>query len=268
VHPTLFVSPWFAFLALFCSFVRLVIPLKPQGVPSYGNAGQFACDAVCVTLQSQLQPQQSGKDTLVGSLEHAALLPMAAFDLWPSGKKRCFPAEVHWFEAKQLLVVLVRTQYVASMKQQFTHDLLAWLHGVVSPQTVVVTLCSASLEGRDDDVINSNRFFCAATSMGDMQQRLAPQLAANLGMFYDLSAQVKEASPYRGGDISSAFLEECSALGMPALVLGRFCTEGDNTGDGVQLAGVLLSLWLTPDVQPLRIQAPASWQLGYGPDVL
>src|SRR5690606_35596891 len=98
--------------------------------------------------------------------------------------------------------------------------------------------------------------------------RLHPQLASHLAMFYNMTSQAKEAPPSRSGDISTAFLEECASMGIPSLVFGRFCTEGDNTGDGVQLAGVLMTSWLTTDVQQLRIQAPASWKLGFGPAAL
>lgn len=154
------------------------------------------------------------------------------------------------------------------MKEQFIHDLLAWLHSVSSPNAVNVALYSASLEGQDDDAIKGNRIFYAASAAEEVKQRLHPQLAGHLAMFYDITSQAKEASPYHSGDITNTFLTECTSLNVAGLVLGRFCSEGDNTGDGVQLAGLLMTSWLTPDVQQLRIKAPASWQLGFGPEAM
>jgi hypothetical protein len=59
--------------------------------------------------------------------------------------------------------------------------------------------------------------------------------------------------------------EACSQEGLPLTLLIKFAAEGDNSVDGLTLAGALNSLLSFLGDQGSRLRTPPSWQHVFGP---
>ena len=82
----------------------------------------------------------------------------------------------------------------------------------------------------------------------------------------ELEKRVGQEEPFLpGSGVAVRLVGACQQAGLECAVLSRFCEEGDNSRDGMELAGAV-GEWLDCSPPPGRAwRAPPSWRLLFGP---
>ena len=178
----------------------------------------------------------SNKFELVGWLSSCALVPVAGPDPFGDGKTMCSAADVYVNHSLRLLVVQLRSALLRGLKRVFIQEILdfATLVGVTS----ICCLSSAFSFTRSDAELQSRsqvRWTCTPQAVKSQIGKEFNKIFGS-GLHYD-----SENGVIPGGGFAGQLLRQCSKAECPisCIVLFRFCSEGDNTMDAIDLANHL-----------------------------
>eukprot|EP00092_Neocalanus_flemingeri_P008357 GFUD01009011.1.p1 GENE.GFUD01009011.1~~GFUD01009011.1.p1 ORF type:complete len:249 (-),score=89.30 GFUD01009011.1:55-801(-) len=218
---------------------------------SVGNVGQLATDVVLATLQP----------TLVSQVHHPSLIAVCGPDpLSDNSASLSCAMQLYTHTDTKLAVVQIRSGFLPGKAHQFMADLLTWC----KQQQVarVVSLTSSHAHERSDKQLTGTTLRYLATQgvqLGDNFVKLEQRESfPGLG-----PGEVPDQIFLPGSGIAKRLLVMCQEMGMEGVVLSKFCEEGDNTRDGIELADYL-NKWLSW-VEGDKYKAPPSWKHLFGP---
>lgn len=169
------------------------------------------------------------------------------------------------------LLIQQRSPCFPSKYQQYSYDYIQFLTSFQAQHIFI--LCGSTTLGLSDEILQSNRFF----HYGNPSLELFPQLLVELKQYQvahipwpqqrqstpeELQEEVIDGSPIVSNVIqtllSSQQLENYT-------ILGRFCNEGNNLGDSIDLVVFIIKALQFFDVNKVRLTFPTSWNSLFGP---
>lgn len=224
---------------------------------SVGNVGQLAVDVLLATLQP----------SLVSQVHHPSLIPCCGSDpIHPDSSVLTTAMQLYMEEAKKLAVFQIRSGLLPGQGAKFLADLLGWCQdrGVGK----IVCLTSAHSHERSDSQLSGSPLRYLATP-GLSLAHPFPESFTRLESKEQFPGLHREEEPepvfIPGGGLAKRFLSGCEQRGVQGLILLKFCAEGDNTQDAIQVADYLHQYlpWL-PSPQT-KYSVPPSWRHLFGP---
>ncbi|XP_038602582.1 proteasome assembly chaperone 2 isoform X2 [Tachyglossus aculeatus] len=234
---------------------------------SVGNVGQLATDLIISTLN---MPK-------VGYFYTDCLVPMVGNNPYASTENNSTElsvnAEVYSLPSKNLVVLQIRSPFIKYKSRSFCEALLSWVKS--SKCARVVVLSSSHAYQRDDQQLQGTPF----------RYLFTPELQKNIGnqiqhlnwkeMEETLSfPEIQDSEmciQIPGGGITKLLYKLSCSEGIQMAVLLKFCSEGDNIPDAIDLANYLnewLQVLKTPSNDPKAAtpqwKIPSSWRLLFG----
>jgi hypothetical protein len=263
-------------------------------VPSNGNAGQMAADALCCNSSFRK----------VGLILSAFLVPMSGYDSFGEQRKNelCSPCDIYSADNSGMVVIIQRSACRLGFQRAFYKELSEKLMSVFGKDSTVSILTGAGLETINDPS-KKLLFVPPVTSEAMLKMQKNENLsglmrvveafesipgyvllgaaggvdASEQGKIDDATtAQLKKSNPLLdtvldfstkvhvnaekpvgmgGGALLYHFL---SGSGVATSIIGNFVYEGDNRDDGIRLARALIE-GIFPEQQNAEIITPASW---------
>jgi len=224
---------------------------------SVGNVGQLAIDVVLATL----------KPTLITQIIHPSLIPCCGADPLNVGSPVLTTAMQLYVHPESKLVVLqIRSGILPGKGSAFLTDLLEWAKE--NKITRLVCLTSSHAHERSDIQLRGSPLRFLASSALDKDSPV-PEGFTRLETKERFPGLCTEEQPEAvfipGGGLAKRFLVGCEEKEMQGLVLLKFCAEGDNTQDAIQVADYLqqYTAWRPPTCSNYLV--PPSWQHLFGP---
>jgi len=224
---------------------------------SVGNVGQLAIDVVLATL----------KPTLVTQILHPSLIPCAGADPLKVGSPILTTAmQLYIHPESKLVVFQIRSGLLPGKGGAFLTDLLEWAKEVKITRLVCLTSSHAH-ERSDVQLRGSPLRFLASPSLA--KEAPVPESFIRLETKERFPGLCSEEQPEAlfipGGGLAKRFLLGCEEKEMQGLVLLKFCAEGDNTQDAIQVADYLQQYTAWRPSTCSNYLVPPSWQHLFGP---
>jgi len=224
---------------------------------SVGNVGQLAIDVVLATL----------KPTLITQILHPSLIPCAGADPLNVGSPILTTAmQLYIHPESKLAVFQIRSGLLPGKGGAFLTDLLEWAKEVKI--TRLVCLSSSHAHERSDVQLRGSPLRFLASSTLDKEASL-PEGFIRLETKERFPGLCNEEQPeglfIPGGGLAKRFLQGCEEKEMQGLVLLKFCAEGDNTQDAIQVADYLQQYTAWRPSACSNYLVPPSWQHLFGP---
>ena len=219
---------------------------------SVGNVGQLAVDVLLATLQP----------VLLSQMHHPSLLPVCGADpLSSTSTSLSCAMQLYTHQPARLAVVQVRSGIIPGQAAHFVQDLLAWCKQ--SQVERVVTLTSSFAHERSDKQLTGSSLRYLATPGITLGQEfvMLEQKESFPGLVPGQPVPDQIFLP--GSGMAKKLLVMCQDLGLEGVVMSKFCEEGDNTRDGIELADYL-NKWLKW-VEGEKYKVPPSWKYLFGP---
>jgi len=224
---------------------------------SVGNVGQLAVDVLLATL----------KPSLVSQVHHPSLIPCCGSDpINPDSGVLTTAMQLYMDESTKMGVFQIRSGLLPGQGAKFVADLLGWCQerGVGR----IVCLTSSHSHERSDKQLSGTPLRYLATSSLTSSYPVPESFTRleNKEQFPGLRREEQpEAVFIPGGGLAKRFLSGCEQGGLQCLVLLKFCSEGDNTADAIQVADYLHQyLPWRPSSQD-KYSVPPSWRHLFGP---
>jgi len=224
---------------------------------SVGNVGQLAIDVVLATL----------KPTLVTQILHPSLIPCVGADPLNVGSPILTTAmQLYIHPESKLAVFQIRSGLLPGKGGAFLRDLLEWAKEVKITRLVCLTSSHAH-ERSDVQLRGSPLRFLASPSLA--KEAPVPESFIRLETKERFPGLCSEEQPEAlfipGGGLAKRFLLGCEEKEMQGLVLLKFCAEGDNTQDAIQVADYLQQYTAWRPSTCSNYLVPPSWQHLFGP---
>ena len=226
---------------------------------SVGNVGQLAIDVVLATLKPTLITQvriicQGSflRPNCLKSIQilHPSLIPCAGADPLNVGSPILTTAmQLYIHPESKLVVFQIRSGLLPGKGGAFLTDLLEWAKEVKI--TKLVCLSSSHAHERSDVQLRGSPLRFLASSTLDKEASVPEgfiRLESKERFPGICSQEQPEAMFIPGGGLAKRFLQGCEEKEMQGLVLLKFCAEGDNTQDAIQVKQVLGGLQLCTKV--------------------
>ncbi|KAG2482237.1 hypothetical protein HYH03_018820 [Edaphochlamys debaryana] len=234
---------------------------------SYANVGELAVDVLVASLQpASLGPVESvnvlpavGND----AFDAAGPGPRAGLAGPSGGGALCTALELFGVPGRPLVFLQQRAPAMLGRQAAFAQELVSWLVAAGAAAVVVLTGLDAGLRG--DRQLDSSPFRFLASSdelraavsaaaaapppptipapwaPPPTADPFAPPLAAQ--PLAELEPEVRQEELELHHSLPPwPVVQECTAQGLPYVMLGCFAAEGDNGGEGLGLAGHALRL--------------------------
>ena len=237
---------------------------------SHGNVGQLALDLLVNTLLAQTALER------VGYLNSSNVLAVAGNATWSTLGGLSVGMEVFSDATAKLTLVQLRAPPADGRTAAFAAELAAWVGGAGFEKTL---LLGGSQPSPLVDTITQQapRYACTASAGGAAggAAALAAEvpLAAALAALEESGCRALEgqaagaallSEAVRFGGLARPLFRAMGAAALPLVVLVRFCSEGDNTQEGAQLATVANGFCGSP----LAPQLPPGMEEGAIPEQL
>lgn len=236
---------------------------------STGNAGQLALDVI---LNTQLNNSGLQRE---GTLESEHLLPVTGLEQFGSPIMTAaksyhdhflvMPLEV--YSSRSIVYIQQRSTHLPNKQQQFATALVGFLKS--SSASGLVILTGAKLSPLFEASLKCNKLFhtTASTSLKSM----FPELDVLLAMTQEIPS--KHLESVEGMPLSKCIYDmachECFAMGV--LLLGRFCSDGNNVHDGIVLASSVSDAMNLTEKEYFsdysNVARPMSWRTLAGADL-
>jgi proteasome assembly chaperone 2 len=224
---------------------------------SVGNVGQLAVDVLLATL----------KPSLVSQVHHPSLIPCCGSDPLDLDSSVLTTAmQLYVQDTCKLAVFQIRSGLLPGLGSQFLNDLLGWCtdQGV----SRVVCLASSHAHERSDAQLSGSPLrYLATPSLTEICP--VPQTFTRLETKQQFPGLHKEEEPEAvfipGGGLAKRFITGCEERGFQGLVLLKFCSEGDNTQDAIQVADYLDQYLSWRPSSETHYRVPPSWKHLFGP---
>jgi len=221
---------------------------------SVGNVGQLCIDVV---LENLSPPPSFSCQVL-----HPSLIQVVSVDCMEGlGSTLSTALQVYRCDVKKLLIFQIRSGILPGQGAVFISDLLDWFKEMNCSEMIV--LGSSHAHERTDAQIEGSPLRYTSS-----WERTVPENFIKLesrSRFPGLISDETEDSIFiPGGGISKRILENSKQRKLSLTLLLKFCSEGDNSVDGVVLAEYLDQLVSVRD-RELKTKLPASWSHLFGP---
>ena len=220
---------------------------------SVGNVGQLAIDVVLATLKPTLITQVGILLRFLRFLNrlqiiHPSLIPCCGADPLNVGSPVLTTAMQLYVHPESKLVVLqIRSGILPGKGSAFLTDLLEWAKE--NKITRLVCLTSSHAHERSDIQLRGSPLRFLASSALDKDSPV-PEGFTRLETKERFPGLCTEEQPEAvfipGGGLAKRFLIGCEEKEMQGLVLLKFCAEGDNTQDAIQVKGSEVCQFLVP----------------------
>ena len=218
---------------------------------SVGNVGQLAVDVVLATLKPKLVTQVFRifdiklvvtKNLKFVQILHPSLIPCCGADPLSIGSPVLTTALQMYIHAESKLVVLqIRSGLLPGKGGVFLADLLEWSKENKISRLVCLTSSHAH-ERSDIQLRGSPLRFLASSALDEASP--VPEGFVKLETKEKFPGLCREEQPEAvfipGGGLAKRFLVGCEEKEMQGLVLLKFCAEGDNTQDAIQVTSFLV----------------------------
>ena len=234
---------------------------------SHGNVGQLALDLLVNTLLAQTALER------VGYLNSSNVLAVAGNATWSTLGGLGVGMEVFSDASAKLTLVQLRAPPADGRTAAFAAELAAWIGGAGFDKTL---LLGGSQPSPLVDTITQQapRYACTAAAAGGAAALAAEEpLAAAVAVLEESGCRPLEGQAagaallneaVRFGGLARPLFQAMGAAALPLVVLVRFCSEGDNTQEGAQLATVANGFCGSP----LAPQLPPGMEEGAIPEQL
>lgn len=215
-----------------------------------GNVAQLTTDLLIATLKMEK----------VATCWHPSIVPLIGPRAFAHDTDSTTTAcELYVSESKKLAIFQIRTPLVATLMQDFFNQLVRHLVDQRITRLIILT----SSHAYEKHTVSATPFEYVANEM--FTERIKPGVDERHWNAFD-------GSLIYGGGYANALLAVATANQLPAIVLFKYVSEGDNTPDATQLVGQLNG-WL--NVLPLddkgglkkgttKLIVPISWKYLYG----
>ncbi|PNF28598.1 Proteasome assembly chaperone 2 [Cryptotermes secundus] len=227
---------------------------------SVGNAAQLAVDL----LITKIKPQK------VGLIWHPAIMPLVGGDPYSLNETALTTsAEVFYSGQWKLVIFQIRSPIMQEASQDFVDRITEWIKENYIDKIVILSGIF-DYTRNDSEIAGPSVKFVASRTFRekcDVLQRLGDQTATSgyqtcSVVICDGSQDPKKISMY-GGGISWKFFNACNVGGIPAVVLMKYCSEGDNIPDAILLCTHLNTL-LNFAPSDCNWESPPSWTGMFG----
>ncbi len=223
---------------------------------SVGNVGQLAVDVLLASLDPPPR--------LISQVVHPSLIPVVGGDPLKENSTAVITALQLYLQADQQLAIMqIRSGILPGKGQQFIQDLICWSKEKKLKEIILVG--SSHAHERTDSQLSGTPLRYLTT-----WERAVPAdflLLEKRERFPGLSTGEEGDTVFiPGGGIARRLYECCLEEGVALTLLIKFAAEGDNSVDGLVLAGALNALIsFLADRGRQQLRAPPSWQHVFGP---
>lgn len=231
--------------------ISLIRPTDLSGykalIPSIGvgNVAQLAVDLIIATLKLER----------IGTGWHSALMPVFGPPAYHHDNvNKTTSLEVYANQELKLVVFQIRSPLVASLVDRFHQDLLEFLAANKFSEVIILTSSHAyekhSVETSPFEYIANEQFKSLHKDTLDKQNW--PEFTNNV---------------LHGGGNGKKLLALCTERDIPAFLLFKYVSEGDNSPDASQLLGELNKLhklFERDENGQVKFTTPLSWNLLFG----
>jgi hypothetical protein len=276
-------------------------PIILCSLPSYGNLGQMAIDCLISTYSSMNQLQHVGYGLASKFLYPCC--GYDSFSNNPAEKPRlCLPIEgkfsnlvsetyisfsVYSILDTNYLLIQQRSPCFPHLLQEYSQEFVQFLNSL-NPQQIFLLSGSTTL-GLSDEILQSHRFFDFGNRSFDQFPEFSIQLKQYKFAHFPwpdnhhlLGEQGTPPSLEYGDGPAVEKIEDDVVDGSPLVshlihriaetqitdkvtILGRFCNEGNNLGDAIDLVVFVAKAFNIFDLSTVKLTFPASWSHLFGP---
>lgn len=238
-------------------------------IPSEGSVGQLAIDIILSALD------KSSKLVREGSFESFDLLPVLGVDRLSSTSAKfvCMPVEVYSVESSSCVIIQQRSACIKGKLQSFSKALKDLLTSFGIERLVI--LCGASPCDLFESAMKGDRLFSSVSqSDNDIKSFIGsyPELQSLLENSYEIQPTSDGWNEVRGMPLAKTIARVDRSEGnFPVYLLGKFCSDGNNANDGINLARAvsialgIIEIKYFEDTE--RISRPESWSKLFGADI-
>jgi len=230
---------------------------------SVGNVGQLAVDVILATI----------KPTLVSQVHQPSLIPLVGSDpLSDSGNTLTTAMQLYTTITEsglKLAVLQIRSGLLPGQGDSFILDLVSWCQEMQVERVVCLTSSHAH-ERLDQQLTGVPLRYLATTSLAStLPTTFIPlETREKLPSLGPGEEKEPDTEYIPGGGLARRLLVRCREKGQSALVLLKFCSEGDNTTDGLMVADYLnqyLAFTKEEVEKKQKYRVPPSWKHLFGP---
>jgi proteasome assembly chaperone 2 len=206
-----------------------------------GNVAQLATDLLIETLNMEK----------IGKFWSTAIIPMIGPPAFDTDKdKITMASEFFASPAHKLLILQIRSPIVASLMSNFLTEITKFVQEQKIGKVIGLTAAFA----HEKHQVMGSSFEYAGNEV--FMERHA-EVAA-------LPWTKSEAHVIHGGGYAAKLLKTCTEHNIPALVLYKYISEGDNRPDAAELVHQIdMFLKVLPETGG-RLAVPVSWRLLFG----
>ncbi|XP_069693106.1 proteasome assembly chaperone 2 [Periplaneta americana] len=222
---------------------------------SVGNVGQLAVDLLIAKL----------KPLKIGLVWHSAIMPMVGGDPYNfSDPSLTISGELFYSEQFKLVIFQIRSPIMQRTSEDFVQKLIEWIQDNCIDKVIILT--GIFDHTRNDTEIAGPPVKFVATSNVARKYDVFPtsiidkpssSLKDDSVVICDTTEELKKISMY-GGGISSKLFNACISRCVPAAVLMKYCSEGDNIPDALLLCNHV-NQWLNLVPSNCSWEYPPSW---------
>lgn len=216
---------------------------------SVGNVGQLAVDL----LIAKLKPRK------IGLIWHSAIMPMVGGDPYNfSDPSLTISAELFYSEQNKLVIFQIRSPIIQRTSEDFVQRLLEWIEANCINNIVILT--GVFDHTRHDNEMSGPPVKFVVTpnlARNAIKDQPSSSVQGDSVVVCDRREEFMKISMY-GGGISSKLFLACLSRSLPAAVLMKYCSEGDNIPDAVVLCKHLND-WLNLVSSNTAWEYPPSW---------
>jgi len=243
-------------------------------VISNGNVGQLALDLIISASFNQNSDMEK-----VAHLESDDLLPIAAYDSFQSGKlSLCSNAEVFQMKNKSVSLLQLRSPVNQGCEERFAQNFMSWLKSAGFVQLVLLAGAEGFHAPEGSSGFRYESFWAANYTANEKNSSLFKLLTdsalptllcqSKRQSNGELPAQEYVELPPGSGTCKDLF-KLGDSLGIPVIALFKYCNEGNNIQDGIELATALLKILPVQEMEsPIATitndMFPASWSSIFG----
>lgn len=231
---------------------------------SVGNTSQLAVDLLISTLLAEKQV------TLAGHINTYTLRPVVGpnpYDLFDPTPAT--PADIYTSSENKVAIVQIRSPPFHDRKYSFIRQLLEWIKERSFKQVILLTSSfSHFLSHLDEEYLAGFPVKYLATANFE----LSPEKLQSTGLKEVVKVEKYSMRPDPNGFVIlpgcgfvKSLYEKAEKEGMKAMLLVKYCSEGDNSKDAAALVTSLCKCLSLQSIQlPSKFVIPISWNRLFG----
>ncbi|CAH1779728.1 unnamed protein product [Owenia fusiformis] len=238
---------------------------------SVGNVGQLAVDLIISTLCMKK----------IGYMDDESILPLVGNDPFASGTtgnlcNLSVSCEVYMSVVHKVVAIQQRAPFVKGKAGAFRERLVRWIKDRGLNRVVIATSSHAymmmdmQIQGGTllRYLISPQLYEKGGESILKTLnwQEMEKQPVDPQGVMGNTDKETQMEIKIPGGGIGLKLYNDCCKEKIPTLLCSKFCSEGDNVADGIDVATYINSWfqWVTKKKKESLWRQPSSWKLQFG----